>query len=93
MLLDDEFLQRFELRLRRFEDDQHFRARLQVALPPVVRFDFGNQIGAGDEMRFKSRFGKRATCFYVRGSYECYEMCRNCFQMWVADSTIASSVE
>ena len=48
MIGNDELLQRLEIRLRRFENDQYLGARLQIALPPVVRLDFVNQIGAGD---------------------------------------------
>src|SRR5881394_4132875 len=55
----DEFLQRFQLCFRRFEKDQYLRVRLQFALPPVMRLNFWNQIGAGDEARLEGGPGQK----------------------------------
>src|SRR6266516_4484153 len=53
MLGNNELLQCPELRAGCLEDNQHLRARLDFAFPPVVRLDPGNQIGAGDESGFE----------------------------------------
>src|SRR5438132_4132877 len=65
---NDEFLERLEFRLRRLENDQHLRARFHFSLPPIVRFDFGNQIGAGDEAGFQGGFRKDAGGYQLGSS-------------------------
>src|SRR5437867_11702297 len=44
MFAHDKPFERRELCLLRLEDDQHLSARLEFALPPVMRFDLGNHI-------------------------------------------------
>src|SRR5439155_12043831 len=56
MIGNNELLERLELRFRGFENDQYLGARLQFALPPVVRLDLGNQIGAGGQTGAQSGF-------------------------------------
>src|SRR5437588_9034343 len=70
MLFDDKFLERLELRSGGFENDQHFGARLNLALPPIVRFDSGNQVRAGDEAGFEGRVCKQARSRRIRGGDE-----------------------
>ena len=55
MFGNDEFLERLEFRLGGFENDQHLGARLNLVLPPIVRFDSGNLVRAGDETGFEGR--------------------------------------
>src|SRR6266487_1494682 len=66
MVGNDEFLQRLELCFRRFENDQYLGARLEFALPPVVRLDFWNQIGAGDQTGAQSGFCQSTCCVKLR---------------------------
>ena len=68
MFGNDEFLERFEIRLGGFENDQHLRARLHFALPPIVRFDSGNQVRTGDEAGFEGGFRKNAGGYQLGSS-------------------------
>src|SRR2546423_8053853 len=65
MLFDNELLQRLEFYLGGFENDQYLCARLDLSLPPVVRFYFGNEVGAGDEAGAHGGFGKTTSRCYV----------------------------
>src|SRR5437867_6758868 len=66
MIGNNELLERLELRFRGFENDQYLGARLQFALPPVVRLDLGNQIGAGGQTGAQSGFCQ-STCSVMIG--------------------------
>jgi hypothetical protein len=57
MMGEDHFLQRFQLCFCGLEQDENLRARFQFAPPPVIRFDPGDQIGAGNEAGFEGGFG------------------------------------
>jgi hypothetical protein len=53
-----------------FEENENFGAGFEFALPPVVGFDFREEVGAGDEAGFESSTGKGARGFQLRGSDE-----------------------
>ena len=53
MLGEDEFFECAEVALDRFEHDEDLVALFEFALPPVVRFDGGDEIRAGDEPGFQ----------------------------------------
>lgn len=46
---EDEVFQGGEAGAGGFQEEQDFRAGFDFALPAIVRFDFGNEIGASDE--------------------------------------------
>ncbi len=55
---EDEFFQRFDLRVGGFEQDENLGAAFNFSLPPVMRFDFRNEIGARCEASLQSLAGK-----------------------------------
>lgn len=63
---ENQFFQRGQLGLLRFKDQQNFRSRFNLSLPPVMRFDFRNQIRAGDQTRLQRSLGERASRFQIR---------------------------
>lgn len=66
MFLQHQFFQGGQFGFGRLQDQQHFRALLDFALPAVMRLDFGNEIRAGDEPGCQRGFGQRAGGFQVR---------------------------
>ena len=49
MILEDAFLQGGDGIAGRLKDYEDLGAGFELALPPVVRFQFGNEVGAGNE--------------------------------------------
>lgn len=66
MKIEDEFLQRGEVAPRGFEEDEKFAAVFERSLPPVMRFEAGNDVGAGDELGGEGGFGEGACDFAIR---------------------------
>lgn len=65
MLRKDYFFELCQIGIRRFEDQQNLGAALDFAMPPVVRFDFRDEIGAGDQSGFQRGAGQAAGGFEV----------------------------
>ena len=63
---EDELFQVHEPRACGFQEQQGFLAALDFSPPPVMRFDFRNQIGAGDQPRFQSGPGQFARDLHIR---------------------------
>ncbi len=66
MVGKDEFLERGELAPRGLEKDQKLVAAFEFSLPPVMRFEAGNNVCAGDESGGEGGFGEGACGFAVR---------------------------
>ena len=67
---EDEFFEGREAGRIGFEENENFGTGFELALPPVVGFDFGEEVGAGDQASFESSTGKDARNLQIRGSNE-----------------------
>lgn len=65
MLGEDEFFERVEFAFGGLEHDEDFVALFEFALPPVMRFDGRDEIGAGDESGFQRGSSEDAGGFAV----------------------------
>ena len=66
MKIEDEFLQRGEVTSRRLEEDEKLAAAFERSPPPVVGFEAGDDVGAGDELGGEGGFGEGACDFAIR---------------------------
>lgn len=64
--VEDEFLERGEVASRGLEQDEKLAAAFELSLPPVVRFEAGNNIRAGNEFGREGGFGEGACGFAIR---------------------------
>jgi hypothetical protein len=65
MQVHDQAFQTSELAGRGLEEDQNFRAAFQFGLPPIVRFDPWQKVGAGNEACFQGATGQAAGRFQI----------------------------
>jgi hypothetical protein len=66
MFSEDQFFERGQFYPGGFEEEQGFRAGLDFSVPPIMGFDPGEEVGAGDESGPQGRFGEGARRFQVR---------------------------
>jgi len=57
---ENAFFQRGKSACRGFEDKQHFGSMLEASLPPIMRFDFRNQVDTGGQVSLERRLRKLA---------------------------------
>ena len=93
MFGEDQFLQRGQLRFLRLQNQQHLRTGLNLSLPPVMRFDFWDEIRAGDQPRRQRGFGQRAGRLQIRRGDEDdgESICRHIGADFVVTSNIVQS--
>jgi len=70
MFGEDEFFQRLDVRGSGFEQNEKLGAAFDFPLPPIMRFNFRNQIGACDQPRFQSVTSKSSRDLQTRCSDE-----------------------
>ena len=66
MLFQDEFFQLGKLERRGFENNEDFAGGLDFSLPPVVRFDPCDQVGARDQSGFQCSPRQHSGGFRIR---------------------------
>lgn len=66
MFGENEFFQRLDVRGSGFEQDEKLGAAFDFSLPPIMRFKFWNEIGAGHQPRFQSCASKRSRDLQTR---------------------------
>ena len=65
MTREDQFFEGAQQRACGLDEQQKFGAGFEVALPPVMRFESGNEIDAGGEARLEDVAGEGASGFAV----------------------------
>jgi hypothetical protein len=70
MFCDDEFFQRGQARFRGFHQQQDFRAGFDFSLPPIVGFQFRNQVRAGNQPRAQGRPRQLPRDWQIRRRHE-----------------------
>ncbi len=70
MFFQDEFLERSQAGAGGFHQHKDFAAGFDFFLPPVMGFQPGNEVGAGDEARFESGAREVTGGFQVGCGYE-----------------------
>ena len=63
---NDELFELWQALRGGLENQEDFRAALDFSLPPVMRFDAWDEIGASDEARFQRRARESPGSFHVR---------------------------
>ena len=66
MLGENQCFQRWQSRFPSFQNQQDFRSRFNFPLPPVMRFDAGNEVCAGNQACLQCRLGQRPGGFQIR---------------------------
>jgi hypothetical protein len=76
MLGENQFFQRGEFCLLRFQNQQNLRAGFNLSLPPVMRFDFWDEVRARNQARLQRRARERTGNFQIgRGDHYNGEFC------------------
>ena len=79
MQAQNRLFQGFQFRPGCLEKDEHFHAAFDLPLPPVMRFDLGDEIGAGHQPFSQGRLGQSAGALDVGCSHQHNRVFARCY--------------